>query len=94
MRGGLRYALDCAGWVVLFVLSLGAASDALDQLVVPAPSRADYAAYVAIVGFLIVMPLGLIVGSLVPGIWRRSWLFWLLAPLLAAATAVFPVAVG
>lgn len=91
---GLRYAVCCVVWVALFALTLGLLSDLIGKHVLPRSAGEGYGTYVAVVGFLVLMPVGLLLSSIALAAWKRAWVFLLLALVLAALTALAPVVVS
>lgn len=89
--GCLHYGLGIAGWLFLYVCTLEvAATIATHRLLGPA-SGEGYGAYVSIVGYLVIMPAGLLVSCVVFAVCRRVSVFLMLAVVIAAAAGLAPV---
>lgn len=88
----IRWIGLCIVWIALFGVTLEfAARIVRDHLLEPI-SRDGYAAYIALFGFLMIMPLTLVLSIVIPAISKRWWLFLGLAPIVAVATALVPAA--
>jgi len=93
----LRYLLYGIAWILLYVLTLSLASDAVanrlhERAMAGQGSLVEgYGAFIALVAFPVVMPAGLLLSLTVLVFLRRVWVFLLLGFLIALAAAVIPV---
>ena len=89
--GCLQIALCIVAWIFLYVCTLGAAATIVTNRLLGTASGEGYGAYVSIVGFLVIMPIGLLVSCVVLAVWKRVPIFLALAVVIAAATGFAPV---
>jgi hypothetical protein len=78
-------------WVVLYGVTLEVVAGIVRDHLLEPVSRDGYAAYVSLVGFLMIAPVALLFSLVVPVVWKRWWLFLGLAPTAALGTAIAPV---
>jgi hypothetical protein len=92
--GCLHYLLYAAGWLLLYGVTLGAVAGLVSRRYESQGSGAEgYGAYVAIVGFMLVMPIGLLISCAVIAVWRRVVVAMALAVVIAVAAAMAPVVI-
>lgn len=90
----IRFICVCVGWIILYAITLEiVAGRVRDHLLGPS-SHDGYAAYVALMGFLMVMPIALLLSLVILGVWKRWWLFFVLAPIAAVGAAIAPAVLG
>lgn len=70
---------------------MGFLASLVRRYLVSAGSQEGYGAFVSLIGILMIMPIGLLVSSVAFAVWKRRWLFFVLAVVVAAATALAPV---
>jgi hypothetical protein len=83
--------LCVAGWLILYVCTLQVTATIVMNRFLGQASGEGYGAYVSIMGFLVIMPIGLLVSCVVLAVWRRVVVFLVLAVVIAAAAGFAPV---
>jgi hypothetical protein len=88
--GWVGYGLLSIAWAGLHGVTLSFVATVLcDHLLKPI-SYDGYSAYIALMGYLLIMPAALVGSLVVLGATKRWWVFLGLAPVTAAATALAP----
>ena len=90
----MRFGLHCILWLIVWASTLALLSNVVLKYLVGPDSREGYSAYVSLIGPVVIMPIGLFISCLVIALWRRLWLFLVLAIVVAAGTALVPVITG
>jgi len=89
-RGCLQYAFYLAAWVFLYAGTLEVAGTITVRQFLGQESVEGYGAYLALVGYMVIMPAALLVSCVVFAVWKRAWIALMLAVIVAAATALAP----
>jgi hypothetical protein len=84
----------CIVWIALFGVTLVLVAGIVSDHLLEPVSRDGYAAYIALFGFLMIMPVALLLSIVILAVWKRWWLFLGLALIVAVGTALAPAVLG
>ena len=77
-------------WIALFGVTLDLVAGIVRDHLLEPVARDGYAAYIALFGYLMVMPVALLLSIVIPAVRKRWWLFLDLALIVAVGTALAP----
>jgi hypothetical protein len=90
----IRWIGLCIVWIALFGVTLEQVAGIVRDNLLEPVSRDGYAAIIALFGFLMIMPVALLLSIAIPAVRKRWWLFLGLAPIIALGTALAPAVLG
>lgn len=92
--GCLHYLFYGVAWLFVYGCVLGIGATLGTRYYLNANSGVEgYGAYVSLVGYMLVMPVGFLISAAVFAIWRRLWIALALAAVIAGITAIAPIIV-
>jgi len=92
--GCIKWTGLCIAWIGLYGVTLVLLAGIVRDHLLEPPARDGYAAYIALLGFFVIMPIALVVSLVTHAVWKRWWLCLLLALIVAVGTALAPAVLG